>query len=236
MSAFQDGHRRIAEFYDRHYHAGAAAHRPGHALHRLAERLGIQSQQRALDVACGTGEWLAVAAGRGAVVSGIDISACALDVCRARLPEGTFAHGVAESLPFPSHSQDLVTCLGSLEHFLDQPGALREMVRVARPGARVVVLVPNAGFLPYRLGIYRGTQQQAVRETIRPLDEWQRMLADAGLTIEARWRDLHVLDRRWIVRRPWWMVPLRGLLAFQLPLWPIAWQYQVHFVCRTPAA
>ena len=236
VSPLQADHQRVADYYDSQYHAEASAGRPARDLHRLARRFGIQREHRVLDVACGTGEWLAVLAGMGAVVSGIDISARAVEVCRQRLPEGVFETGVAENLPFPTGSFDLVTCMGSLEHFLDQPRALREMVRVARPSGRLLILVPNSGFLPYRLGLYRGTQQQAIRETIRSLPEWEGMLNEAGLEIDCRWRDLHVLDPRWIRRAPWWMVPVRALLAIQLPLWPIAWQYQVHFVCRVPVA
>jgi ubiquinone/menaquinone biosynthesis C-methylase UbiE len=228
-------HRRVAEYYDTQYHALAKAGAPGREFYRLARLLDVQPGARVLDIACGTGEWLAALAGLGAVVTGIDISARAIEVCRKRLAEGCFEVGVAEDLPFPGACFDLVTCMGSLEHFLDQPGALREMVRVVRPGGRVLVLVPNSGFLPYRTGLYRGTQQQAIRETVRSLPEWHKMLADAGLTVETRWRDLHVLDAGWIMRAPWWMVPLRLLLAIQLPIWPMGWQYQVHFVCRFPA-
>jgi SAM-dependent methyltransferase len=154
---------------------------------------------------------------------------------RARLPGADLREGVAEQLPFDDARFDLVTCLGSLEHFLDQPRALAEMRRVARPGARVLILVPNAGFLTRRLGLSRGTWQAGVRETVRSLDEWDRMLRDAGLKPRARWRDLHVLDGRWIRSgRPitW---PLRLAQALALPLWPMAWQYQVYFDCRVLA-
>ena len=171
MSPLDTDHQRVADYYDRHYHAGATVGQPGHDLHRLARRLQIEPGLRVLDIACGTGEWLAVLASMGAVVSGIDISTRAVEVCRQRLPEGIFETGPAETLPFPTQGFDIVTCMGSLEHFLDQPCALREMIRVARPGGRVLILVPNAGFLPYRLGLYHGTQQQAIRETIRSLPE-----------------------------------------------------------------
>lgn len=235
MNPVQPDHRQVAEFYDQHYHREAVPNPPGRYHARLAERLAIDAGQEVLDVACGTGEWLTAVAGRGAQVSGLDISENAVAVCRQRLPSGTFEVGVAETLPFPSDRFDLVTCLGSLEHFLDQPRALNEMFRVTRPSGRVVILVPNSGFLPFRLGLYKGTQQRFVRETLRSLAEWQAMIEEAGLQVEARWRDLHVLSRGWILRSPWWWVPGRAALASMLPLWPLAWQYQVHFACRLPA-
>ena len=164
-------------------------------------------------------------------MSGIDISSRAIEVCRKRMPTGEFEIGPAETLPFSDDQFDLVTCLGSLEHFLDQPGALREMARVTGERGRVLILVPNAGFLTYRLGLYRGTHQQTIRETIRTLDEWQRMFSSAGLDVIDRWRDLHVLDRSWILRPPRLVVPIRLMQALALAVWPLQWQYQVYHLC-----
>jgi SAM-dependent methyltransferase len=228
-------HRRIAEFYDNTYHANAA--RPtkaGHDRHlvNLASKMAVTPGMQVLDVACGTGDWLSVLADRGCVPHGTDISRKAIDVCRQRMPKGEFHTGAAETLPYPDDSFDLVTCLGSLEHFLDQPGALREMRRVSRPGAQLLILVPNAGFPPYRFGLYAGTSQVAARETVRSLDEWEGMFGAAGLVVERKWKDLHVLNGRWLFRQPWRMLPLRIAQAVMLPLWPLAWQYQVYHQCR----
>jgi ubiquinone/menaquinone biosynthesis C-methylase UbiE len=230
-----DEHRKIAEFYDRTYYANAAVPpATGHDRHLvdLASRMGVTPGMQVLDVACGTGEWLHVLADRGCVPHGTDISGKAIDVCRLRMPGGDFHTGAAETLPYPDDTFDLVTCLGSLEHFLDQPGALREMQRVSRPRARLLILVPNAGFPPYRLGLYRGTHQVAARETVRSLDEWEGMFSAAGLVVERKWKDLHVLNGRWLFRAPWSMVPLRLVQAAMLPLWPLSWQYQVYHRCR----
>lgn len=224
---------RIRRFYDAHYHAGAAPGRavPGH-LRRLARRLGIQAGQRLLDVACGTGEWLRAARARGAIPSGVDLSARAIEVCRADLPAGTFHAGPAEHLPFAEAGFDVVSCLGSIEHFVDPLAALREMVRVAKPGASFVLLVPNAGFLTRRLGLYGGTQQAAVREDVRTLAQWEHLFAQAGLQVLERWKDLHVLSWRWISQAGPWRIPLRAAQALALAAWPLAWQYQVYFRCR----
>jgi len=226
-------HERVAKFYDDVYYKGAeAGASPSTHLKKLSTRLGVSSGWSVLDVACGAGDWLAVAAAKGATVSGIDISERAVSICRQRMPDGEFRTGPAEGLPFPDCTYDLVTCLGSLEHFLDQPAALAEMVRVMKPNGKVVILVPNAGFLTYRLGLYKGTQQQAIRETIRPLSEWQQMLNASGLTVKERWKDLHVLDKRWIIRAPWTLIPFRLLQVLALTVWPLHWQYQVYHLCE----
>ena len=229
-------HRQVAEFYDLVYYRDDGCDKaPSRYLSRLAVRVGVKHDQRILDVACGKGDWLATVDGLGAAVSGIDISGRAIDTCRQRMPDGDFHVGPAETLPFPNGHFDLVTCLGSLEHFLDQPGALREMARVTRDDGRLLILVPNAGFLTYRLGWYRGTQQQAVRETIRSLDDWKKMFASAGLDVMERWKDLHVLDRSWILRPPVYLVPVRFIQALALTVWPLEWQYQVFHWCRLHA-
>lgn len=225
-------HERVAKFYDDVYYKGAeAGASPSWHLKKLSTRLGVSSGWSVLDVACGAGDWLAAVAASGATVSGIDISERAVSICRQRMPDGEFHTGPAEILPFPDCTYDLVTCLGSLEHFLDQPAALAEMVRVMKPDGKVVILVPNAGFLTYRLGLYKGTQQQAIRETIRPLSEWKKMLNTSGLAVKERWKDLHVLDNRWIFRAPWLLMPLRLLQALALTVWPLHWQYQVYHLC-----
>jgi ubiquinone/menaquinone biosynthesis C-methylase UbiE len=188
-----DPHLEVARFYDDVYYRNARD-QTQHSRHltRLAHRLGVTHGQVVLDVACGTGDWLAVAASQGAAVSGIDISKRAIDICKQRLPKSDLRIGPAETLPLANAQFDLVTCLGALEHFLDQPGALKEMVRVSKPDAKVLLLVPNAGFLTYRLGLYGGTHQQSVHETIRTLDEWRDMFNKAGLEVTARWKDLYM--------------------------------------------
>jgi SAM-dependent methyltransferase len=228
------GHDDVRDFYDTVYYGNDASQAtlPWH-VRSVANRLRPVRDREVLDIACGAGQWLAEMRHRGARIAGIDISSRAVERCRERLPGADIQEGVAESLPFADGRFDLVTCLGSLEHFLDQPLALREMRRVAKPDAQFLILVPNAGFLSRRLGLYGGTGQVAIRETVRPLDEWSAMLADAGLRVDARWRDLHPLGREWITHGPAFGWPLRAAQALALAAWPIAWQYQVYFLCSS---
>lgn len=222
----------VREFYERVYYANATASAaiPAH-YRRLAKKLQPWKGQRLLDVACGTGQWLGAAAALGAVPAGIDISQTALDICRNTLSDGELHCGPAEQLPFADRRFDVVSCLGALEHFLDPHAALREMVRVAKPDAILILLVPNAGFLPLRLGLYSGTQQTDVREEVRSLSQWRELFSSAGLSVRHRWRDLHVISPSWIFRGPWYAWPVRAAQAFALPFWPLDWQYQVYHLC-----
>jgi 2-polyprenyl-3-methyl-5-hydroxy-6-metoxy-1,4-benzoquinol methylase len=226
-------HEKVRRFYDSKYHVNGRndARLPWHAR-RVAARLGDLREKMVLDVACGGGEWLAELARRGASVSGVDISKVAVQRCRELLPGSEFHEAIAEQLPFDSNRFDLVTCLGSLEHFLDQHAAIEEMRRVAKPDGRILILVPNAGFLTRRLGLYSGTQQSAIRETVRSIQEWQAMFEAGGLSVEARWRDLHVLNGQWIRNGSMASQALRLLQASMLPIWPLSWQYQIYFLCK----
>lgn len=223
----------IKQFYDDEYY-GTRLRDHGLPWHyaTIAGRLGKLGGISVLDVACGIGEWLELLKSRGSDVHGVDLSSRAIEICRQRFPEGDFRVSPAEQLPFSDGSFDLVSCLGSLEHFVEPEVALREMLRVAKADAKFLLLVPNADFLPRRLGIYGGTHQVKVREVVRTLEEWKALFERAGLVVETRWRDLHVLSFEWIGLGGWTQWAPRCVQALMLPLWPMRWQYQVYHLCR----
>ena len=75
---------------------------------------------------------------------GLDLSAGMLARCRrnARQLKLQFqlCQGLAEHLPYPSSVFDCVFHMGGINFFTDPGAALSEMVRVARPGTRLVVV------------------------------------------------------------------------------------------------
>lgn len=102
---------------------------------------------RALDLCCGTGDLAFALARRGAVVTGLDFSAQMLAVAAARQKKlagagvaPKFIQGDAQQLPFPDNTFDLVTIGYGLRNLASWERGLEEMRRVARPGARLVVL------------------------------------------------------------------------------------------------
>ena len=225
-------YRDISDFYDRVYYRDSS-HTKTSSFHlrQLARRFEPWAGRRTLDVACGPGSWLQALAERGARIAGIDISRVALDLCRSALPEAEIYCGPAEQLPFADRQFDFISCLGALEHFLEPEAALQEMIRVAKPDARFLLLVPNADFLPMRLGLYTGTSQATVKEEPRSLLKWQHLFESAGLRVQARWKDLHILSWSWIFRGPYHSWALRAAQALALPFWPLTWQYQVYYLC-----
>lgn len=229
-----DEHRKIKSFYDNVYYKDASASNTPSRHHRqLAAELKVNESSHVLDVACGLGEFLAACSERGARVAGVDLSENAIGLCRTTLPDGDFHACSAERLPFDSDTFDLVTCLGSLEHFQDPKSAIEEMTRVAKADASFVILVPNKDFLTRKLGLYSGTYQVDAKEDVRTLEEWNTLFESAGLKVHKRWKDLHVLSWDWISTGNWYAAPIRAAQAAALTIWPLKWQYQVFHLAKS---
>lgn len=96
-----------------------------------------------LDVASGTGDLaieLAARVGSGGSVIGSDFSEQMLDRARVKAPQLTWQQANALDLPYESDRFDAVTVGFGARNFSDLDRGLAEMVRVTRPGGRVVVL------------------------------------------------------------------------------------------------
>jgi ubiquinone/menaquinone biosynthesis C-methylase UbiE len=228
----KDELEEMKSFYDDVYYADANKPLQGSAhLKNLAVKMDIDSGVAVLDIACGLGEWLHVCATDGAQVFGVDLSERAIDYCRKHMPDGEFHAVPAEKLPFEDGRFDLVSCLGSLEHFVEPVVSLREMARVANENAKFLILVPNADFLTRKLKLFGGTNQKDAKEVVRTLEEWEGLFEQAGLRVTSKWKDLHVLSWSWISMNGWSRAPFRALQALALLFWPLRWQYQVYHLC-----
>ena len=124
---------------------------------RVADLARVGPGAPALDLCCGTGDITFALAQRGADVTGLDFSQQMLEVAAARQqklapqrPPLTlkFMPGDAQALPFPANRFDIVTVGYGLRNLTSWQRGLAEMHRVARPGARLIVLdfgkPPNA--------------------------------------------------------------------------------------------
>jgi SAM-dependent methyltransferase len=134
----------------------------------------VQSS-RILDVGCGTGANLEMLANFG-VAEGVDVSDDALEFCRAK---GLKTHkGLAEKLPFPDESFDLVTALDVVEHLDDDVAGLKEMHRVLKAGGRTLIFVPAFMWL---WGVQDDISNHRIRYTKKQIIE---RLEKAGFAIE----------------------------------------------------
>jgi demethylmenaquinone methyltransferase/2-methoxy-6-polyprenyl-1,4-benzoquinol methylase len=95
--------------------------------------------ERVLDLAAGTGTSSEPFARAGADVVPTDFSLGMLRVGKARRPDLGFTAGDATRLPFADASFDAVTISFGLRNVADTGAALREMLRVTRPGGRLLV-------------------------------------------------------------------------------------------------
>lgn len=94
-----------------------------------------------LDIGCGSGLFLQLAAQRGLRASGLDASEPFLAIARERTPQGDFRVGEMEELPYSSQSFDLVSGFNSFQFAADPVHALHEARRVLRPGAPLAIAV-----------------------------------------------------------------------------------------------
>ena len=93
-----------------------------------------------LDVACGTGDLVALALARRARVVGIDFAAGMLRIAARRGMAAHVVRGDALALPLSDASVDAVTCAFALRNFVAIPPFLAEAARVLRDGGRMALL------------------------------------------------------------------------------------------------
>jgi SAM-dependent methyltransferase len=111
---------------------------------QLVDAARVASEDRVLDVGCGTGVLARAAADRVAAeaqVTGLDLNEGMLAVARRLRPQIDWRHGDATKLPFPDGSYDVVVSQFALMYFPDRGAAIKETVRVLRPGGRLAVAV-----------------------------------------------------------------------------------------------
>jgi SAM-dependent methyltransferase len=207
--------------------------RPAAAYPPFLDLVQARAGATLLDVSCGSGLLLKAAEARGVAAYGVDLSDAAVRLAHDVSPKAGVAVGTGEELCFRDASFDCVTCLGSLEHFLDVGRGLREMLRVAKPDARFCIMVPNRNFAGWRLLGRQGTAQQDINERLLSLAEWRQVFADEAFEV------LQVAPDRWHAvkwrSRPGrgWLAAARGwLIEMAWRALPLDWEYQFIFVLR----
>jgi ubiquinone/menaquinone biosynthesis C-methylase UbiE len=111
---------------------------------RSAARLGgLGSGDVVVDIGCGPGVAVRHAARVGAAVTGVDPAPVMLRVARLLTPSRRnvrYLEGVAEALPVPDHSANVVWSIASVHHWTDLDAALEEVRRALEPGGRFVAI------------------------------------------------------------------------------------------------
>jgi len=155
--------------------------RRGRVYDLLVARSGVRPGDSVLDVGSSSG-YLArrlAAAGPSVRVTGVDPSEPAIAYARRHAGPGmTFTVGVAQRLPLPDSSFDVVTCTLAMHHIpRDQRrAAVAEMYRVTRPGGRLLI-ADMASLLHLRL--------RALRPDAAAADPLADLAEAAGYQVES---------------------------------------------------
>ena len=126
---------RDSQFFDR-----VASRYDTHRIQRFARPIhvrllrAVDRPEAVLDVGCGTGALLGEIGARWpqARLAGVDAAPGMAAVARQRLPAADIRDGVAESLPWPEGTFDLVVTTHSIHHWRDKVQGIREVARVLR--------------------------------------------------------------------------------------------------------
>jgi len=131
--------------------------------HFTLSQTGLKPGQKALDVAGGTGDLsigMAKQVGPTGTVIHTDINAAMLSTGRDRLIDKGIASNVrwslanAECLPFADNTFDCITIAFGLRNVTDRPKALRSMLRVLKPGGRLLILEFSKPTVPALNAVY----------------------------------------------------------------------------------
>lgn len=148
--------------------------------------LKLQASESYLDISCGRGQLTSLAQARGVTSFGLDLSHAAL---QSGLSQGIhgLVTGNSQTLPFANEAFDVLSNIGSIEHYVDMEEAIREMARVIKPNGRALILVPNTYsllhniLLAYKKGQTVVDSQPIQRYAAR--QEWADMLERNGLRV-----------------------------------------------------
>lgn len=121
-------------------------------------------RQEILDIACGTGDFalkIASKANSGTMITGFDLSDGMLEVMRSKVAKAGLQNristlqGNCEKMDFPEASFDRVTIGFGIRNFENREAALKEILRVLKPGGKLVILELSVPANPLVRGLYK---------------------------------------------------------------------------------
>ena len=170
--------------------AASPVHHSQAALDLLVDAAAPKPTDVSLDVACGPGSVVMTFAGRVSRAEGLDATEAMLDEARKLVAASGTANvawhrGDAYALPFADASFDIVSCRYAFHHMQEPARALAEMIRVCRPGGRVVVCDAVASDDPAKAAALNAMERHRDPSTVefRPLASYTDAYRDAGLPV-----------------------------------------------------
>jgi SAM-dependent methyltransferase len=118
----------------------------------IQDAAGDRINGKIFENGCGVGEYLSRLAQTGQQTVGLDVE-FERTIDSRQLVDQVLC-GVGEKLPFPQDSFDLILSHEVLEHVVDHQQVIDEIVRVLKPGGRLLLFCPNRGYPFETHGVY----------------------------------------------------------------------------------
>lgn len=158
------------------------------ALAMLVAAARPQPEDTVLDVACGGGLVVCAFAPHVRHATGIDMTPAMLVRARLLAAEKGLANvawreGEVDPLPYPDGAFSIVVTRFAMHHFPDPRAVFREMVRVTRPGGRIVVADTCASADPAKAALFNRLEKLRDPSHVRALSlaELAALYREAGL-------------------------------------------------------
>ena len=113
-------------------------------LAMICQAAGQRTEGKILEDGCGVGSYLERLDEQAALAVGLEVEYDRANEAHSKGP--AVVSGVGEFLPFPPDTFDLLLSHEVLEHVQDDRQAVREIMRVLKPGGRLILFVPNRGY------------------------------------------------------------------------------------------
>ena len=121
-------------------------------LNMIVQTAGKRIQGRILENGCGVGMYVEHLSPFGGEVIGLEYDFERAAQAAENSP--LIINAAGEFIPLPASTFDLILSHEVIEHVQDDQAAIREMIRVLKPGGRIALFCPNRGY-PYEThGIY----------------------------------------------------------------------------------
>lgn len=162
------------------------------ATGELTQGFRVNAANTVVDVGCGDGAFIHFCARQGAEVYFVDRDPVSLAATEAKISQSPARdhHGLlseCDPIPLPDGTGDLVICTEVLEHVPDPVKMLHELIRVAKPGAQLLITVPDARSETF-VGATAPPQYFQVPNHIRifTAQDFHDLIVNAGLVIESQ--------------------------------------------------
>ncbi len=175
----------------------------------VVDAVGASPGQRVLDLAAGTGTSSEPYADAGINVVACDFSLGMLKVGKRRRPDIDFVAGDATNLPFEDNSFDASTISFGLRNVNEPKKALAEMLRVTKPGGRLVIAEFSAPTVP----VWRTMYTEYLMRALPPIARKVASNPDAYVYLAESIRAWPNQDElaAWVAESGWTDVAYRNL-------------------------